>query len=542
MRRFFPYFLLIYPFILCSQSTMSTDFSYLFGKPYMATNAADKEYFYKGDNILAVKTQKNQVVLQKMNIQSLSLARTRYYNDFPPEIAVEGVFEFGQRYYFFYSLAYDMGDQLFVREIDFEKGEFATKAKLLFQTERKVIGKDAGVAVYGIKSGMTDRFSFLFPHHRSNLMVQYRLKPEKRSDKINYDQIGFYAYDSTMQPIWNKVVTMPYTEKEMNNLYYATDDNANAYILAGVQGNVLSNGAILPYHLELLKIMAGTAKLTTSTIKTGEKNVGRIWMGETADGKLSCGGFYTKTRKLNNADGVIFFKLDEKGALYDLVTHEIPMSVIAMYNDPIVTGDMRQHSSQTVNYELPNLYIRHLIHQEDSSTLLIAEEYKVSTRTQTYYGIPINTVTTKYYNNILVTKINADGSLAWMKKIPKQQYGVENGYYNSYDKGGLSFKYMHTKGQHYFVFLDNKKNLSLVPNKKPARHRDGQGGFLTAVKLDDGTGQLSKMSIFDTRKVQNTRVTKFNTDRILSLDDRDFIVEMTNKTQQDLLIKVSIVK
>ena len=106
----------------------------------------------------------------------------------------------------------------------------------------------------------------------------------------------------------------------------------------------------------------------------------------------------------------------------------------------------------------------------------------------------------------------------------------------------MSYQYMFQNGNHYVLFLDNKKNLELPLNKVPANHTDGQGGFLTAYKISDAKGAVSKLSLFDMRDLQGTEVYQFMTDRILPLSGNEFVIELYKKQKEDLLIKVSLPK
>ena len=136
---------------------------------------------------------------------------------------------------------------------------------------------------------------------------------------------------------------------------------------------------------------------------------------------------------------------------------------------------------------------------------------------------------------MLVTKIGVDGKLAWMKKLPKYQQSASG--FN-----GISFKYLEANGKHYMLFLDNIKNINLALDQRPARHLDGQGGFLTAYQIDHVTGEVTKLSIFDTKNVKGTEVFQFCPDRIFSLSQNEFALEAYKKSKQDLLIKITLNK
>ena len=151
-----------------------------------------------------------------------------------------------------------------------------------------------------------------------------------------------------------------------------------------------------------------------------------------------------------------------------------------------------------------------------------------------------------YHNNdILVSKIDASGNLAWMKKIPKRQYGKPK-MGEVYDtskvyQGGMSYSYFNTNGNHYIVFLDNVKNIDLELDQIPALHSDGHGGYLTSYKINDNTGEMSKGSILDTRNVaEDLEVYQFSNNRIVKTDENQFVLEVYKKSKEDVLIKVDI--
>jgi hypothetical protein len=49
-------------------------------------------------------------------------------------------------------------------------------------------------------------------------LVSYKLFPEERNDKKNYDKIGFHVFDDKMNKLWGAEYTMPYTEAIMDNM------------------------------------------------------------------------------------------------------------------------------------------------------------------------------------------------------------------------------------------------------------------------------------------------------------------------------------
>jgi hypothetical protein len=165
--------------------------------------------------------------------------------------------------------------------------------------------------------------------------------------------------------------------------------------------------------------------------------------------------------------------------------------------------------------------------------LLIGEQYFMRAHTRSTGNGGSTTYYTYHYNDMLITKIAPSGALAWMKKLPKQQMGT-NG------RGGMSYTYIDGKSHHYFIFLDNEKNKDLTINEVPARHKDGAGGFLTAYKIDDITGQVKKEYILDTRDVRGIELFQFMTSRMVPVSSNEFVFESYKKKKEDVMIKVGL--
>jgi len=73
------------------------------GKPYPVIDAATKEYFHHNGEILTVKVDGKSIFLQKMSAEDLSFIQVREYKDMPRDYQLEGIREFNDRFYLFYS-------------------------------------------------------------------------------------------------------------------------------------------------------------------------------------------------------------------------------------------------------------------------------------------------------------------------------------------------------------------------------------------------------------------------------------------------------
>jgi len=93
---------------------------------------------------------------------------------------------------------------------------------------------------------------------------------------------------------------------------------------------------------------------------------------------------------------------------------------------------------------------------------------------------------------------------------------------------------------HYLVFLDNVKNMKLETDQRPFEHRNGAGGFLTAYEVSHEEGNVSKVSILDTKKAQGKKIYQFGVERVFKTGPGEFVFEAYKKKKQDILVKVDL--
>jgi len=472
MKKQSLYFLLLFPFLLSAQN----DFDYKVSTPYKVIDAYHKYYFsdLSEEKMIGIKIHKNAVHIQTFDTKTLKEIKREKFDDFPQKYNVSEVKKIKDKIYFFYTL-WDKKtkiQQLFVRAIDFNRCTFNSPGKMLFELKERVY------------------FSYLYAPNQDKILIQCRKKPEKVRDAINYDKIGLYIFDAELNQLVGNEIQMPYTEKQMANIDYHVDKEGNPYILAKVRAdgsskNFIGNGKnrTVNYHLELIKINVKNNSIKITKIELDEYQIASIWLYEGVDKSILCAGFYNKKElSSQNADGVFLFKMDEDGLIINKKFYKIPVEVLNQYEKKI-TQKKNSKKDKKDKAEFGSLVLRKLIVQPDNSILLVGEQYFIVEHTSTDSNGNTKTRYSYHYYDLLITKIDAEGELAWMRKLPKRQVG-------SRGRGGMGFKHMSINGNHYFVYLDNVKNMELTLDKRPAVHSDGKGGFLTSYRLNNETGTV----------------------------------------------------
>lgn len=531
-------FLLFIPIFSLAQVSTSTEITYEVGSPYPVVDAYSKQYFEKDGEILTFKVKKKEYILQKLDAKTMKFISIRNYTDLPKDHAFEGIEEINGKYYFFYSIwdKPNLSEQLFVKEIDFASGKMNGKEKRIIKTKGKVTGLLARTSYFSIK--VLDKFDISKSTDESILMIKYRKKPAKRNDDVSHDIIGFHVFDSDLNPIWDAEIKMPYTEKKMNNIDYATDSYGNTYILTTVYKDDTTkrfkkNGSI-NYHMELLKIDAKSQTLSKTKIELKDQHINRMWIYESEKGKIVCAGFYNDGKDADDAEGIFVAQIDEGNNLVNVNAHEIPVEVLNLYKKKRTQAKNEKKEEKGKKTEFEELQLRKFITRSDGSVILVGEQYYVKEHTS-YRNGQWTTYYTYHYNDMLISKLNPDGSLAWMKILPKKQMG-------SAGQGGMGFKYFTRNSNHYLLILDNYKNLELSEDKPPKRHMDGAGGYLTAYKVtDDGTvSKISVLNVDEVPELKKGAVYQFGVDRIVNISENEFVVEFYKKKKEDILIKFKI--
>ncbi|MDB5271770.1 MAG: hypothetical protein JWO58_137 [Chitinophagaceae bacterium] len=473
------------------------------GTPYTSVRAPFKTYFQKGTDILALKAEGKQVILQKLNGTNLSLTSSKVFEDFPKGSKIEYATAFNGSFYLFYSVTDKKNKriQLFTREINFEEGSFIGEGKQIISTS----GKPHPASSFG----------FRVSYDQSKLLVHYNLSSVEK----NETQTEIYVFTDALALSWKNQFNSS-TANFSKVLDYAIDHQGTVYQLIELWDNKKDKTNSL---IELTTIKAGATEVTVAPVTLDKQSIHKIGLYETPENYILCAGFYTKNINTSSAGGLFVLKANATAELYDAVTLDISQAIINQY-----TNSVTPHKE---NY----LTLKEVLVEKDGGLTLIGESAHLETeRYYTPKGLARNAYFI-HYDDILITKIDGAGNLSWMKKLPKHQVGK-----SEQGQGQMSYRYMSNDKNYYLIFLDNANNTHLSLDDAPVNYVNGEAGSLTAYEVNKEKGSVQRINLLNTKDANKIEVYDFATNKIIPIDAASFVVELSEKRNSDVLIKTTL--
>lgn len=538
--------LFISPIFSVSQENGLAGFNVEFSETYEYIRSYTNIYSHLNDNLLCIKSKSNDLMIQKLTSSTLDFNSVKRYNDQREYGRIEHVGVLDNTMYLYYSIwdKKNEKEQIYYREIDTDKGCLTGKDIPMFKVNGKIVGQMEGVSsMYDVQN--IGKFKFDYSKDSSKLMIFYRKISEERNDAHNYDKIGFHIYDQNMDPLWYKEVLMPYTEKRMDIIDYLIDTKGNAYILAYVfsknsSRKELENGKP-NFRVEIMKITPDNPDIEIFPVTIENQLISFIRFKEGNNNEIIGAGFFSYTYKTfktemarigsggkneHNLDakGIFSFTLDELGEVYNNVVYNFSLNMLNQNESKTQQRNNKKYGNKT---ELEHLYLDRIIIEEDGSIIIIGEQvYQVTKGTKmisTFY----------YYDDIIVGKISNKGELEWIKKLPKKQVGKDTGI------ADMSFKHFYSNGIHYFFYLDNAKNISLIENQEPKSHKAKQGGLLTAYTVISSDGKIYKTPILDLRNTNEMSISGFSPNQLFKISPNEYIFEVNDRKKEGIIIKLT---
>ncbi|HMK05645.1 MAG TPA: hypothetical protein VK489_15695 [Ferruginibacter sp.] len=491
----------------------SKKFDFKLGSEYELPRKSEDLSFFgnQKDGVVNLSLKKDELIIVRFDSKTMEQTNEKIIElpEATKNFNSEIITDFTSNNYFWVHSDWDKESKvetLYFDKLDVTGAKLTNTNSRMFETT-KLTGDLTTTGLYQFK--IDNKYKFNYDADHKKLLVSYRLWPEEKNDKKNYDVIGLQVFDENMTKLWGGEFTMPYTEQIMDNSDFSIDGNGNAYMLAKVYDSEKrkekdkETGAPA-YHYEILKFMKGNKKIISAQLSLDEFFIHETSLIENLQHEMLIACTYSKKSKGTGTDGVFLASLDQNNKVvkYKNGYYEFPLADLQKFESARSKRKMEKKEDKD-DYEAPNLVVRNIVIEGDGSVMMVLEEYfKVVRRSYNSRG-QVTTYTTFYYEDIIAGKINAGGQFEWLRKIPKKQRGSTTSYsytinYNL--PGTMGFKLVADATGYYFLYLDNKKNMDITEDEVPKYHVDGAGGQVVVSKLDYAGVITNKELLFDTRE------------------------------------------
>ncbi len=523
------------------QSVKKTDdFNVRLSKPFQVVDGVSKQYLNSDDYVVAVKLQSksNELILQSFDTRNLGEIAKNEIKLEGKDVYVEATTEFNNRFWLLYTeyAKSEEKENLYAVEIDPKTANIKMPGKLILSVSGKLSGDFIAGGLYGIGSRVTNKFSLEKSTLENKILVRYRKKPEKRNDDKSIEEIGFAVFDTEFNQIWSDERPMKYTESQLEIQDYSVDSEGNVYMILTVypdgEKGKAAKGKSDNYFFELLRFSGANEPVETYKFNLeNDKYLSSVLLKETDKKQMIMTGYYRKPdSKLT--DGVYTVNITKDNVSFTPNYYPIPLDVLNLYETSRTSKKNEKKEADDDDVGMPDLKLNSLYTDDEGNSYLFGERSYVKSSTSTAQNSSRTTYVT-YYCDILVTRINKDGQLAWMAKVPKNQRGA-----GRYIRRDMSYSILWDKNNINLLYIDNIKNLEIGTDARPKFHQSGMGGFLTSSSINIDRGTTTKKPVFDLRDVNGTEVFQFDTDRIVQINDNEIAVEVYKKGKEDVWVIV----
>lgn len=334
----------------------------------------------------------------------------------------------------------------------------------------------------GYRKSNSGSYGFKMSRDSSKLLVYYNLPYEKNAS----EKFGFKVYDQFLKSIWEKEITLPYTDELFNLVQIRLDDKGDLYVIGKVFRDKLKNRSQGRPNYDYVVIAYrnnGTEK-EEYEIALADKFVTDVQITVDENGNIICAGFYSELG-YGGIRGTFY-------ATVDAGTRTMTKGSFKEFDVGFIVEGERNSASKQKQVErgketLTNYFLDELIRKADGGAILIAEQFyeRIINSTNTN-GTFTRSYVKYFFNDLIIVSIDSKGDIEWAKKIDKNQETInDNGFYSSY--------YVGVNGDQLFVlFNDHEKNLD--ETRKNIRTFTGRGGIANLVAVNS-SGNLNQYPI-----------------------------------------------
>lgn len=509
------FFLMFFSSCMAQENNLISQ-SFKTSKPYKVFDFDNNFFVSKNNEIVVLKFIRNHCIIQRFDSATPQLINENRYSDFFPKgFKLETFNEIDGNFYFFYSYVNKEKkcDEIFAQEVDFEKAEFIGLPKIILSSVGEPHFIKQNSYLHNNRINAKSYYEFIQPRDKSSLLVKYITSTDKRE----FSSIELTLLDKNLTNLFTKSIPFEIDHKKSIILSSHIDKKGNFYF---VSRNIIDEDDKKKTH----KIFLSTVKSNSNDISINKMNlnfeskfINELWIKDFND-EIICGGFtsdYENTKEnnlfshtnKNDSNGIAIYKINSQSEITGEYKFSFPENVINFYKN-----------QKNINH-INNLYLHDFDVLENGEIIVIGEQFLPEPRG------PKNTYV---YRDIIICKLNKNGELGFIKRLPKLQESDN-------ESQPYSFKSYYTDNFLYLPFIDNIKNL--------------EDKTITKVKNCSGDLILSKVSLKDGNIMRkfilnighnDANLNKFSINRFYKSNLNSFCFDAYIKNKEDVIISVEL--
>lgn len=458
------------PLLLTSQTSVHLQV----GKAYktnVSSNSNHRIVDPNTHNLIHAKKRRVEVLdAEKLTSKAVFISK-----EFPKQFSTSGCYTFnGKLFMIYYTVNVKTTTTTYWGvQISFDTGE--------------TIGEHKKIIAF--KEYLSGRPIIQFSDKTKKGLFVIRRSPKNSNDAKSHDIIETFIFDDNLNVLTASPITMPYTEQKMDNLGYFLGKDDKVYLFAKVRAdggskNYKKQGKhfILKFHIEFIQFNLKNKSTKITKLDFGDYNFEIFTPSFDDDGTIKLVGYYSESASdfIPPANGIFVANFNiETGELKNKL-YQIPLEILDLYE-----SNRERAKNKKEGAGLDALYPI-IVKWEDDNSLILVGEQLLERTSSTTNSTGLTTVTTKIIKgDILVAKINPDGELAYINRIPKRGYA-----------GSFSSCYIDKKDAIYYFSIDHHKNLNLKTDDVPEECINEKDLDFIMVKINKETGDFEKKSIF----------------------------------------------
>ena len=358
-----------------------------------------------------------------------------------------------------------------------------------FNSESKVI---ASISYDGYKKSNIGSFYTRFSSDKSKFLI-YQENPAEKDQKASYSVIVL-DLKNNLNEIWSKNYQSE-LDYELEDVIQRKVTNEGEVIVLFKQFNEKrkdKHKGEPNYSYEIRHISDKGESLETYPIHLENEYITDMQMGINDNGDIICTGFYSPEYG-SSITGCYFLLLDKENKTIKKETKQaFSMDFLTDFMKERKVKKAKKKKEKGKDLALYNYDLQDIVFRDDGGIIQVAEQAYEVTRTYTDANGNTRSVTTYYYNTLIIISISPEGEIEWSRKIPKYQATSGAG------RLWASYYMDVVNNNMYFFHIGNAKNLLAEDYGDLKGWELGKKSVLVATEINV-EGYSKKDVIFDAK-------------------------------------------